>query len=230
LDYATLSEARLGVQAVRDAIGVVKVGLELFVREGGAAVQLGRELGLPVFLDLKLYDIPATVEGAVANAIALGARFLTVHAAGGRAMLEAATRQARASNLSVVAVTVITSLDQADLGAQGIAATPAEHALRLARLAWEAGVRSFVCSPAEVGGLRSALGRDAVLITPGIRPSGAQSQDQKRVATPSQAIANGADLLVVGRPIRDAADRESAARSIVAEIEQAQTLRARAQG
>jgi len=225
LDYPTLAEARAGAMLVRDAIGTIKVGLELFVRTGPDAVALGRELERDVFLDLKLHDIPATVERAVANAVALGARYLTVHAAGGTAMLRAAVERAAGSGLEIVAVTVLTSLDAADLAAQGLSSTPGEHALRLARLGWLGGVRTFVCSAAEARVLRAELGAEARLITPGIRPAGAGAQDQKRVTTPAEAMANGADMLVVGRPIRDAADPLGTARLIVEQIARARQAR-----
>jgi orotidine-5'-phosphate decarboxylase len=223
VDFPTLEQARPAVERIAPAVGVLKVGLELFVREGPAAVEQARALGLDVFLDLKLHDIPETVDRAVAAAASLGARYLTVHASGGRAMLErAASRAAKASGpLTILAVTVLTSLDAADLASLGIGGAPREHALRLARVAWDAGVRGFVCSPAEVRALRDELGPEARLVTPGIRPAGAQALDQKRVATPGQAIADGADLLVVGRPIRDAADPLAAARAIVDEIDRA---------
>lgn len=217
LDYPSLDEARAGAERVRDAVGVVKVGLELFVRAGPAAVRLGPELGLDVFLDLKLHDIPATVGRAVARAADLGVRYLTVHAGGGSAMLRHAV-EAADGRLSIVAVTVLTSLDQSDLTALGLDAAPAQHAVRLAALAWRSGVRDFVCSAAEVAALRAELGPEATLITPGIRPAGGQTQDQKRVATPARAIGDGANLLVVGRPIRDAADPAAAARTIVEQI------------
>ncbi|MEZ4307622.1 MAG: orotidine-5'-phosphate decarboxylase [Polyangiaceae bacterium] len=220
LDYPTLSAAEEGARRVAPAVGVLKVGLELFVREGPPAVEMARAAGRPVFLDLKLHDIPETVERAVQNAAALGARYLTVHAGGGRAMLErAAAAAARSpSPLTILAVTVLTSLDQADLAAMGVAGTPREHVLRLARLAFDAGVRGFVTSAAEVSALRDALGAEAFLVTPGIRPAGAAAGDQKRVATPASALAAGADLLVVGRPIRDAADPRAAAGDIVREV------------
>jgi orotidine-5'-phosphate decarboxylase len=186
-------------------------------------VALGRALGRDVFLDLKLHDIPETVERAVASAAALGARYRTVHAAGGASMLaRAAAQAARApAPLTLLAVTVLTSLDAADLAAQAIPGTARDHVLRLARLAWNAGVRGFVCSPAEARAMREALGPEALLVTPGIRPAGAEAGDQKRVATPATAIADGADLLVVGRPIRDAADPLAAAHAVVAEIARA---------
>ena len=222
LDFATLEEARAVAVQVAPAVGVLKVGLELFVREGSSAVSFGRSLGLDVFLDLKLHDIPETVARAVRAAAALGARYLTVHAAGGAAMLRRAQTEAEGapSPLTVLAVTVLTSLDAEDLDAQGVPASPREQVLRLSRLAWDAGVRGFVASPAEAAPLRQALGPEALIVTPGIRPGRSDAYDQKRIATPSQAIADGADLLVVGRPIRDAADPLGAAREVVGEIQQ----------
>ncbi len=221
LDFPSATEARAGAARVASAVGVLKVGLELFVREGPAAVGIGADLGLDVFLDLKLHDIPETVERAVRSASALGVRYLTVHAAGGRAMLSRAAIAASEAPrpLTLLAVTVLTSLDADDLAAQGIGETPAEHVLRVARLAWDAGIRGFVSSAAEAAALRRALGPEAFLVTPGIRPSSTIAGDQKRIATPTQAIADGADLLVVGRPIRDAADPLDAARAVVAEIQ-----------
>lgn len=227
LDYPSLDDARRAAARIAPAVGVLKVGLELFTREGPHAVSLGDELGLDVFLDLKLHDIPQTVEGAVASAAALGVRYLTVHASGGAAMLErAANAAARAANdgkkpLTVLAVTVLTSLDGGDLKAMGVEEEPSAHVLRLAKLAWSAGIRGYVTSPAEVSAMRRELGPEAVLVTPGVRPAGSDWKDQKRVATPGRAIADGADLLVVGRPIRDAIDPLEAARSIEREIDEA---------
>ena len=188
LDFATLAEARAAATRLASGIGVLKVGLELFVSEGPAAAALGGELGLEVFLDLKLHDIPETVDRAVASAAALGVRYLTVHAAGGVEMLRrAVARAAKAPRpLTILAVTVLTSLDADDLRAQGVEATPSEQVLRLARAAWDAGVRGFVTSPAETRALREALGPDALLVIPGIRPTGAAAGDQKRIATPER--------------------------------------------
>lgn len=200
-------------------IGLAKVGLELFVGGGPSVVSAVRESGLDVFLDLKLCDIPATVAGAVRRAVALDVRLLTVHALGGGEMLAAAVAAAADTRTTIVAVTILTSLDAADLDALGITGDTGEAVERLGRLAWRAGVRAFVCSPGELGRLRADLGRDALLITPGIRPAGSDATaDQKRVATPAASMAAGANLLVVGRPIRDAADPASAARAVVREI------------
>ena len=180
LDFATLAEARAAAVRLASGIGVLKVGLELFVSEGPAAAALGAELGLEVFLDLKLHDIPETVDRAVASAAALGVRYLTVHAAGGAEMLRrAVARAAQATRpLTILAVTVLTSLDAEDLRAQGVEGTPSDQVLRLARVAWDAGVRGFVTSPAETRALREALGPEALLVIPGIRPTGAAAGDQ----------------------------------------------------
>jgi orotidine-5'-phosphate decarboxylase len=218
LDFANVDEAERAAGAVRDAIGMVKVGLELFVEAGPRAVQIGAACGRPVFLDLKLHDIPETVERAVARAAALGVSVLTVHASGGPAMLARAAKRASSEGgrLTIAAVTVLTSLDARDLArTHGTADDVATHAKRLARMAWEEGVRAFVCSPHEARGMRAELGPEATLITPGIRPaSDGGADDQKRVATPARAVADGADWLVVGRPIRDAADPLSVARAM----------------
>lgn len=226
LDVSTLEEARSIASPLSAEIGMLKVGLELFVGFGRDAALLAKEVGLELFLDLKLHDIPETVGRAVDRAAALGARYLTVHAGGGRAMLrEAVSRAARAradgGSLEIVAVTVLTSLDAEDLRDVGVERTPSSQAAALAKLAWEEGVRTFVCSATEAAVLRATLGPDAVLVTPGIRPAGAAVADQKRVNTPDAAIRAGADRLVVGRPIRDASEPAAAARSIVEAIEAA---------
>jgi orotidine-5'-phosphate decarboxylase len=224
LDYPGVDQARAGVAAVREAVGMVKVGLELFVGAGPRAVALGAEVGLPVFLDLKLHDIPETVERAVARASALGARMLTVHASGGPAMLGRAARRARdeGAGLTILAVTVLTSLDGRDLERLGTNDDVKTHVERLARMAWEEGVHGFVCSPHEAAHLRQLLGPDATLVTPGIRASGAPGgDDQKRTMTASEAVRAGASWVVVGRPIRDAKDPLAAAKSLAAEAEAA---------
>ncbi len=227
LDFPTLAEAERGAAQVTEAVGVLKVGLELFVSEGPRAIELGQQLGCAVFLDLKLHDIPETVERAVSSAATHGVRYLTLHASGGPKMLAAAARRAERENsgLTLLAITVLTSLDAADLGAIGVAGSPAEHALRLARLAHAEGIPGMVCSALEVGALREALGPKAVLVTPGIRPAAADGRDdQKRTGTPTSAIRAGSSLLVVGRPIRDASDPAAAARAISDEIQRASAL------
>lgn len=224
LDYGNLDDAQRGAERVAESVGVLKVGLELFVREGPRAVAIGRKLDRDVFLDLKLHDIPETVERAVASAASLGVRYLTLHAGGGPRMLEAAARRVERerADLVLLAVTVLTSLDAADLSAVGVTASPLEQAERLADLAAKSGVPGLVCSAAEVAALRARLGPEAVLVTPGIRPRGqARKDDQKRVSTPADAIRAGASLLVVGRPIRDAADPSAAARAVLAEVAEA---------
>jgi len=233
MDYPSLSEARELTTRLSPHLGMLKVGLELFVREGKAAVAFAKGLGLPVFLDLKLHDIPETVERAVAVAAELGASVLTVHAQGGARMLERAAARAQqetGGTLSIAAVTVLTSLDAADLDAQHIGSSSeanrvGSHVLRLAQLAQNAGVTALVCSAHEVRALRHALGPAMALITPGIRPQpiGAQTalggtDDQKRVATPGQAVRDGATWLVVGRPLRDAQDPVALAQAIQAEL------------
>ena len=227
LDFPSFAQAEEGAARVAHAVGVLKVGLELFVSEGPRAVTLGQKLGCDVFLDLKLHDIPETVERAVAAAAGHGVRYLTLHAAGGPKMLAAAARRAERENTGLVllAITVLTSLDAADLTAIGVTADPGAHALRLAKLAYEQGIPGMVCSAAEVSALRASLGPAAVLVTPGIRlANAAATDDQKRTGTPAGAIAAGSSLLVVGRPIRDAADPGAAASAIGDEIQRASAL------
>jgi len=224
LDVPSVAEADSLAAELADLVGVLKVGLELFVAAGPAILIVGRRHGRPIFLDLKLHDIPETVERAVAAAATHGVRYLTVHTSAGREALGRAARRAEKESggaLTLLGITVLTSMDAADLAAQGIPRSPAEQALALARMAHEEGIPGFVCSPQEVASLRRALGDRVTLAVPGVRPVGADVGDQKRVATPTAAIAAGADLLVVGRPIRDAQDRRAAARAIGAEIEAA---------
>ena len=229
LDVPSLDRARSMAVAVRDAVGMFKVGLELFIESGHGATGIGAETGRPIFLDLKLHDIPETVERSVARAAALGARWITVHASGGPAMLRRAVERARTegTGLEIVAVTILTSLDDRDLAAIGFSGDVGASVDTLARMAWEQGVRSFVCSPHEAARLRAVLGPQATLITPGVRASGAGSpDDQKRTLSASEAIERGADWVVVGRPIRDAAEPLSVARLLQREVDEALSRKA----
>ena len=210
---------RLG-RALRGRVGMAKVGLEAFTAHGPALVAEVGELGMPVFLDLKLHDIPNTVERAARNAARLGVAMLTVHASGGEAMLRAAVAGAASAERppAVLAVTVLTSLDDATLMGLGIPGGAADRVAAWAALAQRCGCAGIVCSPQEAAALRSALGPNLLLVTPGVRPSGESSGDQRRVATPREAVAAGADLLVVGRPITAATDPVAAAEAILAEM------------
>jgi orotidine-5'-phosphate decarboxylase len=217
LDTADLAVAVRWAAAVAPYVSTAKIGLELFCAEGPAAVEKIRgSAELDIFLDLKLHDIPATVAGAARAVAAVAPAYLTVHASGGAAMIEAAAEALPATRIA--AVTILTSLDAADLDRLGITGSPAEAVRRLAMLAVAAGARALVCSPREVALVRAAVGPDVVLITPGVRPAGGDQQDQARVATPQQALADGADLLVVGRPITGAADPGAAAAALAASL------------
>jgi orotidine-5'-phosphate decarboxylase len=207
-------------------IAWAKVGLSLFVEHGPAAVRPFLELGAKVFLDLKLHDIPNTVELAATRAGALGVGLLTVHAAGGPAMVSAAVKGVRAGAAAaghaapkILAVTVLTSMSAEEQRGVGLEGSPEEAVMRLARLARAAGADGLVCSPREAAALRAELGPEVFLCTPGIRPAGAAAGDQARAETPAFALRAGADLLVVGRPIHTAADPVLAARAIAAELE-----------
>ncbi|MEO6224532.1 MAG: orotidine-5'-phosphate decarboxylase [Sphingomicrobium sp.] len=213
IDTPDRGRAAALAEAVRGSAGGVKLGLEYFAALGPAGVRAITDLGVPVFLDLKLHDIPNTVAGAVHSLKSLQPAILTVHATGGRAMLEAA-KAAAPAGCKVVAVTVLTSLDRADLAAAGVNGATAEQVERLARLARESGLDGIVCSGAEVAAARAAW-PDGFLVVPGIRPAGAETADQKRVVTPDQALRDGASVLVIGRPITGADDPAAALRAIV---------------
>lgn len=197
-----------------------KVGLELFIAAGPAVLKPLLAGGHSIFLDLKLHDIPNTVAGAVRSAAALGVHMLTLHAAGGPAMLTAAREalQGRTHPPQLLAVTVLTSMDQAQTAAVGIHRSPAEQVEVLARMGMAAGIGGFVCSPEEVGRLYSLTGPSGVLVVPGIRPAGSATGDQKRIAAPADALRSGASYLVVGRPITQAPDPAAAATAILAEM------------
>ncbi len=201
-----------------------KVGMELYYAAGNSIVHKLRDRGFSVFLDLKLHDIPNTVAGAVRSATRAGASLLTIHASGGAAMMRAAAEAASApGSPRLLAVTVLTSMDANELAGTGITASPADQVLRLARLAQASGIDGMVCSAEEVARLRQETGPNTLLVIPGIRPAGSAVEDQRRIATPAQAIAAGASMLVVGRPITRATDPAAAAQSILEEIEQVQT-------
>jgi orotidine-5'-phosphate decarboxylase len=219
LDFPSAREALALVDRLEGACQWFKVGLELFLAAGGPIVETLHRRGHSVFLDLKLHDIPNTVAAAVHAVGPLGAELLTLHASGGPDMLAAAAEAAvgLTNPPSLLAVTVLTSLDQAQLAATGISAGPASHALRLAQMAWMSGIGGFVCSPEEAANLRTKL-PEAILVTPGIRPAGSVSGDQKRIATPSAALAAGADYLVVGRPITQAENPAESAGKILSEM------------
>jgi orotidine-5'-phosphate decarboxylase len=212
IDTPDLDRARSLASAVRGAAGGVKLGLEFFAARGPEGIRAIAGLGLPVFLDLKLHDIPNTVAAAVRSLAPLGPAILTVHAGGGRAMLEAA-KAAAPDGCKVVAVTVLTSLDADDLAATGIAGGTGDQVARLAALARESGLDGIVCSGAEIASARAAW-LDGYFVVPGIRPVGADTADQKRVVTPRQALDDGASVLVIGRPITGAPDPGEAVRAI----------------
>jgi orotidine-5'-phosphate decarboxylase len=195
-----------------------KVGLELFLAEGARALDAVKARGGRLFLDLKLHDIPETVGRAVSSAVKFGADLLTIHTAGGLEMMKRAV-DAAAGKTTVLGVTVLTSLSDGDLAADGIGGSVAEAVVRRAKLAAAAGVPGLVCSPQEVAQVKAQSG--LVTVVPGVRPAGAALGDQKRVATPASTIAAGADYLVIGRPIRDAAKPAEAFAAVVAEVEQA---------
>ena len=219
LDRPDLEGTLSLVRALAPHVGGIKLGLEFFAAQGPRGVEAVARLGLPIFLDLKLHDIPNTVAGAVREVARLGVAMLSLHASGGRAMLEAAMAAAAAAEArpALLGVTVLTSLDATDLAEIGVAPEAAAQALHLARLAVASGLDGLVCSPHEIRGLRSAFGPAPRIVVPGIRPLEA-ADDQKRVMTPAEALAQGADLLVIGRPITRAPDPAAAAARIAAAL------------
>lgn len=222
LDVQTRDEAVAKVKAIGGGVGFYKIGLELFTAEGPDVVRAVKDLGKRVFLDLKLHDIPRTVERAVRSGGKLGVDLMTIHSVGGKAMIRAAADAAAefgATGPKILAVTVLTSLDQSDLADVGIVGrTPAEQVQAMAAFATANGAHGLVCSPMEVGSLSKALPKGTLFITPGVRPAGSAVGDQKRVATPADAVRDGATHLVVGRPILAAEDPVAAARAILAEM------------
>jgi len=223
LDVSDVSAAFHLVSKLENTCRWFKVGLELFVAAGPAVVEPIVSRGHSVFLDLKLHDIPNTVAGAVRSAASLGVKMLTVHAAGGPAMLAAARAalEGVSNPPELLAVTVLTSMDSTELNGIGLERSPADQVALLAQMGRNAGIRGFVCSSQEVASLRALTGPEGVLVIPGIRPAGADIGDQKRVATPADALRKGASYLVVGRPITQAPDPAAAAEAIFAEMAQA---------
>jgi len=220
-----LPEGLAAWEQVAPYVGVAKVGLSLFVEHGPRAVEVFLQRGARVFLDLKLHDIPNTVELAAMRAGALGVSYLTIHASGGAAMIKAAVQGAAAGAAKaghpapvILAVTVLTSMDDATLAATGVARQAPAQAELLASLAVRSGATGLVCSAREVAAVRAQVGPGIVLCTPGIRPQGSAANDQSRTETPAAALAAGSDLLVIGRPITAAPDLAAAAKAIVESI------------
>lgn len=222
LDVNNRQEAVEKVKQIGDSVGFYKIGLELFTAEGPDVVKAVKDLGKRIFLDLKFHDIPRTVERAVKSGAKLGVDLMTIHSVGGKAMIRAAADAAAefgANGPKILAVTVLTSLDQTDLADVGVVGrTPAEQVLAMAEFATANGAHGLVCSPKEVGTLSQRLKPGTLFITPGVRPAGSAVGDQKRVATPADAVRDGATHLVVGRPILAAEDPVAAARAIRAEM------------
>jgi orotidine-5'-phosphate decarboxylase len=220
LDVPDAARARDAAAQLRGNADVLKVGLELFTAAGPDLVREFVDDGWGVFLDLKLHDIPATVQRSVARAADLGVELLTLHAVGGPAMMAAAA-EARAGRLRLLAVTVLTSMDAGQMAAVGLRGTPAEAVDRLGELARGAGIDGVVASPQEVAAIKKAIGSDFLVVTPGIRPAGSARDDQARIATPGDAVRAGADYLVVGRPIMRAGNPAAAAAEIKHQMETA---------
>ncbi|OAN59854.1 orotidine-5'-phosphate decarboxylase [Sphingomonas sp. TDK1] len=216
LDTPELEKAKALAQKVRHHVGGIKLGLEFFMANGRQGVHEMAEIGVPIFLDLKFHDIPNTVAKAIQALRPLNPAILTVHAAGGRAMLEDA-KAAAPEGTKVVAVTMLTSLDGADMTSIGLKPDPHEQVMRLAELARSAGVDGIVCSGEEVKAAHAAW-KDGFFVVPGVRPADAHVGDQKRVVTPRSAVDAGASILVIGRPITQAADPDQAARAIAATL------------
>lgn len=217
LDAADLAAISRLAHQVAPAVDTLKIGLETYLRDAAAAIDVVAETDCNLFLDLKLHDIPNTVAGACKSVARFKPTYLTVHAAGGSAMISAAAQAL--PDTKITAVTILTSLTAQDLAQIGFASNPLEAAVQLAVLAEAAGARAIVCSPQEVKAIRAVVSPEITLITPGVRPVGADLGDQNRVATPAQAMRDGADLLVIGRPITQSSDPLQAALLIGAELQ-----------
>lgn len=221
LDFSSRAEVLAAARRFAGRAGWMKIGLEAFVANGPAIVGEVAAHGARVFLDVKLHDIPATVERAVAAAAGSGAAMINVHAFGGRAMLEAAQRSASRHSVTLIAVTLLTSLDAPALADLPVAGHPEGIARRLALLARDCGLAGVVCAATDLPAIRGACGPGFLTVVPGIRPAASAASDQKRIATPAEAIRAGADLLVVGRPVTAAADPDRALDDLLLEIESA---------
>lgn len=229
LDFPTAAEAKAVVEELGDAVSFYKVGMELFYSAGPEMITYLKERGKKVFLDLKLQDIPNTVAHSLAVLTRLGADILNVHAVGGPKMLAEGARAVREAAASLgrpapwlIAVTVLTSMDESQWKPLHYANTIAEEVLDLALLAKDSGLDGVVASPQEAKGIRERCGRDFLIVTPGVRPAWAAANDQSRIATPAMALRNGATQLVIGRPITRAVDKKEAVRKILEEMEGAQ--------
>lgn len=225
LDTTDVAQAAVLATGLKGVVAGVKLGLEFFSYCGPRGVEAIADLGMPLFLDLKLHDIPNTVAGAMRGVAKLAPRLTTIHASGGFAMMQAAADAAREGATKanrpatkVLAVTVLTSLDQPAMAEVGFGGSVLDQVKRLAELAQKAGVDGLVCSPHEVAHVRDVVGPDMTLVVPGIRPAWAEAGDQKRFMTPKEALQAGADLLVIGRPITGAASPAEAARRIAQEL------------
>lgn len=217
LDTTDIGRAVALARDLEGSVGGIKLGMEYFYAQGPAGYRAVAETGLPIFLDLKLHDIPNTVAGGIRAVLPLKPAIVNVHAAGGVAMMRAAAdaaAEAGSERPLIIGVTMLTSLDQTDLADTGVSGSPSDHVRRLAGLAAKAGLDGVVCSAHEIETLRRDLGNDFKLIVPGIRPVGADIADQKRVMTPSEALTLGADILVIGRPITGAGNPRAAAEEI----------------
>jgi len=225
LDTTDTDQAMRLAQTIKNHVGGVKLGFEFFYANGVEGYKAVAECNMPIFLDLKLHDIPNTVAKAIHSLMPLKPAILTIHTSGGPAMMRAAVQAAREAAEQVgcarpliVGVTILTSLDDPDLEAIGMHAPVSDQAVRLARLAKDCGLDGVVCSSHEITAIKEACGREFKLVVPGIRPKGSQSEDQKRIMTPEQAVSLGADYLVIGRPITKAADPAAAAINIANEL------------
>ncbi|MGF1679107.1 MAG: orotidine-5'-phosphate decarboxylase [Candidatus Methylacidiphilales bacterium] len=219
LDVPTEEEAFLWMHRLQSRVGCFKIGLQLFCAYGPGLVQRATTLGIPLFLDLKLHDIPNTVASAIRSLNGLNIRFLTLHTQGGTAMIESALEASESvPGMQLLGVTVLTSLSDQDMEILGIPRTASEHALHLARSASRAGLNGLVCSPHEASAIRDTLPDIQALITPGVRPVGSESGDQSRITTPQQAIQEGASHVVLGRPVLRAENPEAVLDSLLVNV------------